>query len=90
MKHFGMMMAMALVCTNASAALQVTCVCSKYALASDRSTLVLATEELYTTSQMSRVEECNDLADEADRAAEINTRKHFNCKGVAKEDLRNL
>jgi len=66
----------------------VTCVCSKYALDRTETKLVLATEELYTTTNMTRVLQCNNLNDSPNRAAEVDNRKHFNCRPVAKEDLR--
>lgn len=62
------------------AAVQVTCVCSKYVLSTDDK-LVLDTKELFTTSDWSKVQSCND------QTAEEITEELFNCKGVAKEDL---
>ncbi len=62
-------------------AVGVTCVCSKYVLNAEHA-LVLGTEELFTTSQVAKVDGCN-----AGQSPEIDKRVHFNCRGVAKEDL---
>ena len=71
------------------AAVAVTCVCSRYALGESVSKkLKVSVEELYTTTQMERVQQCHDrsLAGILEIAPEI-TDEYFNCKAVTKEDL---
>ena len=67
------------------AAVWVTCVCTKYVLNKDRQ-LVLDTEELYKTTNLKEVQECNNSSDPNMKAPEIK-KHHFNCMPVAKEAL---
>lgn len=80
MKCF-LLVLVAFLSVHANAAVEVTCVCSKYDL-NDRNNLVLKVVEVYTTTNWQKVEACNKQT-----AMEI-SKDLFNCKGVAKEDLR--
>jgi hypothetical protein len=79
------LLAPALFATSAFAAVEVTCVCTKYSLNSE-SKVFLEVQEVYKTTQMKRVNQCNDSKDVEVRDPEL-TKAHFNCRPVAKEDL---
>ena len=70
---------------NSLGAVEVTCVCSKYTLqvpGDSNSRLVLSSHELFRTTQVVEMKRCND-----GKHTKIISGVHFNCRGVAKEDL---